>query len=344
MRVLVTGGAGFIGSNFVRMLLSNHPEVEVVVLDALTYAGVFENIRPLLSEPRLTFLRGDVRDRRAVSEAMKGCKAVVHLAAETHVDKSILNPDAFVLTDVYGTLVVLDEARKAKVRRFVHISTDEVYGEALREEGSVETDPLYPRSPYAASKAGADRLAFSFFETYGLPVVILRGSNAYGPRQYPEKAIPYFITNALMGKKIPIYGTGENEREWTFVEDFCRGIELLLFAEEGKVEGQVFNMGSGERVKVRDVARAIICELGLSEDLIEFVGDRPAHVKRHALNSTKIRRELGFEPKVKFEEGIRRTVRWYRENEWWWRPIRESKEFREYEERWYGSLRAKKAR
>lgn len=350
VRVLVTGGAGFIGSNFVRMLLSNYSDVEVVVLDALTYAGVFENIEELLSEPRFTFVKGDIRDRRAVRKALQGCDAVVHMAAETHVDRSILDPDAFVLTDVYGTFVLLDEATKGwgvksgkcKGKRFVHLSTDEVYGEALRPEGSVETDPLFPRSPYAASKAGADRLAWAFFETYGLPVVIVRGANAYGPRQYPEKAIPYFVTSALMGKSIPVYGTGENEREWTFVEDFCSAVEILLLAEESKVVGEVFNMGSGERVKVIDVARAIVKELGLSEGVIELVGDRPAHVRRHALDSGRIRRELGWEPKVNFEEGVRRTVKWYRDNQWWWRPIRESKEFREYEGRWYGALRARR--
>lgn len=343
MRVLVTGGAGFIGSNFIRMLLSSPQDLEVVCLDALTYAGVFENIRELLSHPRFTFFRGDIRDRKAVKEALSGCDAVVHMAAETHVDRSILDPDVFVLTDVFGTFVLLDESRKAGVKRFVHISTDEVYGEALRPEGAVEEDPLYPRSPYAASKAGADRIAFSFYETYRLPVVIMRGANAYGPRQYPEKAIPYFITNALEGRAIPIYGTGENEREWTFVSDFCSSVESLLSAEEGKVSGEVFNMGSGERKSVLEVAKAVVREVGASEDLVEFVGDRPAHVRRHALNSGKIRRKLGWEPKVKFEEGISLTVKWYRDNEVWWREIKSSKAFVEYERNWYGRLRGEKS-
>jgi dTDP-glucose 4,6-dehydratase len=318
MRVLVTGGAGFIGSNFVRHLLREHPGYECIVLDKLTYAGNLENLHGLDSLPNFRFLRGDVCDADAVADAMHGADAVVHFAAETHVDRSIVNAGVFVETDVFGTFVFLEAARSKGIRRFVHISTDEVYGDC-GERPSREDDPLMPRSPYAASKAGADRLAFSYFCTYGLPVVITRCTNNYGPYQHPEKLIPLFITNAIEGKTLPVYGHGNNTRDWIYVEDHCRALDLVLHAEG--VEGEVFNIGSHEEHSVLEIADFILSALDRPKGLVQHVPDRLGHVRRHAVDTAKIRERLGWKPEEGFWRALGRTVHWYTQHAGWWQRI-----------------------
>jgi dTDP-glucose 4,6-dehydratase len=331
--VLITGGAGFIGSNFVHYVLREHPGYEVVVLDKLTYAGNLENLEGLDARPNYRFLRGDVCDAEAVAKAIRGADAVVHFAAETHVDRSIIEAGSFVQTDVYGTFVLLEAARAQGVRRFVHISTDEVYGDC-GDRASRETDPLMPRSPYAASKAGADRLVFSYFCTYALPVVITRCSNNYGRYQYPEKLIPLFVTNALEGKRLPVYGHGQNTRDWIFVEDHCRALDRVLHAEG--VEGEVFNVGAHEERSVLEIADLILEVLDAPRALIEHVPDRLGHVRRHAVDTTKIRERLGWKPCKDFRSALAETIRWYVENPGWWQRIK-SGEFRTYYERLYGT-------
>ena len=329
---MITGGAGFIGSNFIHYLLSRYKDIEVVNLDKLTYAGNLDNLKDVADDPRYRFVKGDICDRKIVSEVISGCELVVHFAAETHVDRSILEAGSFITTDVYGTYVLLEEAKKAGVKRFIHISTDEVYGNV--EEGfSREDDPLKPSNPYSASKAGADRLAYSFFVTYHLPVIIVRASNNFGPYQYPEKIIPLFITNAIDDLILPLYGDGKNIRDWLYVEDHCRAIDLLI--EKGK-EGEVYNVGGGNLLPNIELTRRILAILGKPETLIRYVADRPGHDRRYALDTTKIKK-LGWEPAHSFDEALKATVRWYQENEPWWRKIKEnSPAFKEFYQRWYG--------
>ena len=340
MRVLVTGGAGFIGSNFVRYMLREHPGYGYVVLDKLTYAGNLENLEGLEGLPNYRFVHGDICDADSVGDAMHSADAVVHFAAETHVDRSITEAGSFVETDVYGTFVLLEAARSKGIRRFVHISTDEVYGDC-GERPSREDDPLMPRSPYAASKTGADRLAFSYYCTYDVPVVITRCSNNFGPNQYPEKLIPLFVTNALEDKELPVYGHGKNTRDWIYVEDHCRALDLVLHAEG--VEGEVFNVGANEERNVLEIAAIILSTLGKPKELIEHVDDRLGHVRRHAVDTTKICERLGWEPKDGFRAAIERTIRWYVENPGWWQRIK-SGEFRKYYDRMYGAAGTSRAR
>lgn len=329
-RILVTGGAGFIGSNFVRVLLDREPDVSVVVLDKLTYAGNLDNLEGI-DPDRLTFVKGDICDPELVDRVMTGARAVVNFAAETHVDRSIMNPGSFVLTDVYGSYVLLEAARRAGVSKFVQISTDEVYGEILGEPAT-EDAALLPRNPYSASKAGADRLAYSYFTTYGLPVVITRCSNNFGPQQHVEKLWPLFVTNALEGKPLPVYGSGNNLRDWIYVEDHCEALVKLLRADG--VAGEVWNIGGGEERSSLEIARIILRTLNRPESLIRHVDDRPGHDRRYALDTTKIRTRLGFTPRVRFEEGAERTIRWYSENRGWWEKVK-SGAFREYYEKAY---------
>lgn len=336
-RVLVTGGAGFIGSNFVHHFLRRFPGAHVVVLDALTYAGRRENLDGL-STAQLTFMHGDIRDPAAVALAMQGCDFVVNFAAESHVDRSIESPGDFIQTDVHGVFVLCEEARQRGVRRFLQVSTDEVYGEVL-EGAATEAWPLMPRSPYAASKAGGDRLAFAYWATYGLPVVVTRCSNNYGPRQYPEKLVPLFVTNAIEDQPLPVYGTGLNRRDWIHVEDHCAAIVTLL-AQPG-VEGETFNIGAGNELDVLTMTDAILGLLGKPGSLVRHVEDRPGHDRRYALDSSKLNRLTGWKPAVPFDEGIRQTVEWYRANEAWWRPIKAG-EFRAYYERAYGQRKVLK--
>ena len=324
-RLVVTGGMGFIGSAFVRRRLEAGTD-EVVVVDKLTYAGNPNNLRDHMDDPRLTFVQADVCDRTLMDDVVRGADAVVHFAAETHVDRSILDAGSFVVTDVVGTYSVLEACRKADVPRLVHISTDEVYGEA-EDAPCTERSPLMPKSPYAASKAGADRLVWSYHATYGLPVVISRCTNNYGPYQHPEKLIPLFTTNALEDQPLPMYGTGRNSRDWIHVDDHCAALDLLLTAKG--VEGEVFNIGADQERDVRTVGEAILRVLGKPASLMKSVEDRPGNVTRHAVDWSKIRTRLGWRPARTFEEGLRETVAWYRANEWWWKPVK-SGEFRDY--------------
>lgn len=323
--LLVTGGAGFIGSNFVRFIVRALPDVRVIVLDKLTYAGNLDNLSEVSADERCTFVQGDICDPAAVSQAMSGCDWVIHFAAETHVDRSILDASAFVRTDVEGTAVLLEAARKQQVARFIQISTDEVYGNAAAPDGasrpSLETDALMPLSPYAASKAGADRLAFSYWATYGLPVVITRCSNNYGPYQYPEKQLPLFITNALAGRPLPVYGDGLHARDWIHVDDHCSALLALLQAPPERVLGEVFNIGTGEERSILDNARLILERLGLPESLIAFVSDRQGHVRRHAVNASKLKERLGWAPAISFVDGIAATIAWYRAHDDWLKRI-----------------------
>jgi len=330
-KVLVTGGAGFIGSNFVRHILGKYKGVNVVVLDKLTYAGNPANLASVQDDKRYSFVKGDICDMAAAERSMAGCNVVLNFAAETHVDRSIGDPGSFVTTDVYGSYVLLEAAKRLGVERFVQISTDEVYGEILGDPVK-EDAQLLPRNPYSASKAGADRLAYSYYATYGLPVIITRCSNNYGPNQYPEKMIPLFLTNAMEDKPLPVYGDGKNTRDWIFVEDHCAALELLV--ERDDVNGEVFNIGAGMELSVLQMASKILAILNKPDSLIRFVKDRLGHDKRYALNFDKIGKAAGWSPSVGFDEGLSRTVRWYLENRDWWERIK-SGEFRKYYESMY---------
>ena len=326
MRLLVCGGAGFIGSTFVRMRVHEHGD-EVTVLDKLTYAGRRENLDPVSSEIR--FVHGAIEDPPAVEDAVAGCEAIVNFAAETHVDRSITGPEEFIMTNMQGTHVLLEAARTRGLR-YLQVSTDEVYGSI--EEGSfTESSPLQPSSPYSATKTGGDLLVWSYFHTYGLSTVICRGSNNYGPHQYPEKLIPLMVLNALAGDRLPVYGDGGQVRNWLFVEDFARGIGHALLHGEA---GEVYNCGGPDECDNLTVVRRIIELTGADPGLIEFVTDRPGHDRRYSLSSSKLE-DLGWRAQVRFEEGLARTVAWYRDNESWWEPIR-SGAYREYYERHYG--------
>ncbi|MEM4729476.1 MAG: dTDP-glucose 4,6-dehydratase [Thermoplasmata archaeon] len=318
MRLLVTGGAGFIGSNFVHYIFENHPDWSVTVLDKLTYAGNPDNLRDLRGRRGYGFVKGDICDRSVVERLVRRCDLVVNFAAETHVDRSILEAGSFVMTDVYGTFVLLEAVRKRKGCRFLQISTDEVYGEAGRRPPA-EDAPLMPKSPYAASKAGADRLTFSYWCTHGTSVAITRCTNNYGPYQFPEKLVPLFATNAIMGKPLPVYGSGRNTRDWIHVLDHCRALDAVI--ERAPFEGEVYNIGAGEEHSVLEIADIVLKTLNKPESLIEHVADRPGHVTRHAVDSRKIRRELGWAPREDFRKAMRETVLWYRDNEWWWRKL-----------------------
>jgi dTDP-glucose 4,6-dehydratase len=335
--VLVTGGAGFIGSNFIRHALEAHPDWRITNVDKLSYAGRLENLHDVLDHPRHRFVRADICDEAAVAPLVSGAELLVHFAAETHVDRSLRHPHAFVKTDVAGTLVLLEAARTSKVlRRFLHISTDEVYG-SVPSGTSRETDELRPRNPYSASKAGADRLAFSYFATFGVPVVIARPSNNYGPYQFPEKVIPLFVTHALDGRRLPLYGSGEHVRDWLHVGDHCRALDVLV---ERAQNGEVYNVGGGNEVRNIDLTHRILEILDRPRSLVEHVDDRPGHDTRYALDSSKLR-ALGWSPALAFERGLEETVAWYRENEWWWRPIKDADpEYRAYYDSQYGTSRS----
>lgn len=337
MRLLITGGAGFIGSNFVKYILKKYPDYQVTVLDALTYAGNLDNFEgDVLS--KFSFHHGNICDKELVDNLMKNTDAVVHFAAETHVDRSILEAGIFIQTDVYGTYVLLEAAKKYNVQRFLHISTDEVYGEAKSPEGenrpSLETDALMPKSPYAASKAGADRLAYSYYTAYNLPIIISRCSNNYGPNQYPEKLIPLFITNALENKPLPVYGSGKNTRDWIYVLDHCEALDLLLHSRG--YDGEAFNIGGGQEFDILQIGKTILKMLEKDESALQFVVDRPGHVLRHAVDTSKIKKVFGWQPKIDFNEGIKQTVDWYVKNESWWQKIKEkSTEYQEFTKKWY---------
>jgi len=333
LNVLVTGGAGFIGSNFVRYALDAHPDWRITNLDKLTYAGRMETLKDVIDNPRHVFVHGDVADATVAAPLVRESDIVVHFAAETHVDRSILEAGEFIRTDVIGTFVLLEAARHARhLRCFIQISTDEVYGSVV-QGSSVETDELKPRNPYSASKAGADRLAYSFWATYNVPVMITRASNNYGPFQFPEKVIPLFISNAIDNIPVPLYGQGVNVRDWLHVMDHCRGIDTVI---ERGAPGEVYNVGGGNEVRNVDLTRMLLRLAERPESLIKPVPDRPGHDLRYSLDTTKLQK-LGWSPRVPFDKGLADTVHWYRDNEWWWRPIKESDPaFRTYYEAQYG--------
>jgi dTDP-glucose 4,6-dehydratase len=325
--VLVTGGAGFIGSNFVRYALARRKDWRVTTLDKLTYAGRRENLHDVMTHPRHEFVHGDIGDAAVSGPLVERSAIVVHFAAETHVDRSIMSAGDFIRTDVEGTFVLLEAARRARhLQRFVQISTDEVYG-SVAVGASLETDELKPRNPYAASKAGADRLAYSYWATYDLPVIVTRASNNYGPYQFPEKVIPLFVTNAIDDIPVPLYGDGRNVRDWLHVDDHCRAIDLLI---DRATDGEVYNIGGGNDVMNVDLTNRILALIDKPSSLIKPVADRKGHDRRYCLDTTKLR-GLGWSPHVAFEDGLAQTVDWYRQNEWWWRPIKETDPaFREY--------------
>jgi dTDP-glucose 4,6-dehydratase len=334
VEVLVTGGAGFIGSNFVRHALEAHPDWHITNLDKLTYAGRMETLNDVIGHPRHTFVRGDVADAAVAAPLVKAAEIVVNFAAETHVDRSILEAGEFIRTDVIGAFVLLEAARaSAHLRCFVQISTDEVYG-TVPEGSSVETDELRPRNPYSASKAGADRLAYSYWATYGVPVIVTRASNNYGAFQFPEKVIPLFITNAVDNIPVPLYGAGLNIRDWLHVNDHCRGIDVAI---ERGTPGEVYNIGGGNEVRNVDLTHTLLRLADRPDSLIKHVQDRQGHDLRYSLDTAKLR-SLGWQPQVPFDAGLKDTVSWYRQNEWWWRPIKEQDPaFRAFYQAQYGS-------
>ena len=338
MKILVTGGAGFIGSNFVFYQLKHHPEDQVICLDALTYAGNLKTLAPVIDNPNFRFVRGDIADREAVFTLFEQEKPdiVVNFAAESHVDRSISDPGIFIRTNVQGTQTLLDASRKYGVKRFHQVSTDEVYGDLPLDRPDLfftEQTPIHTSSPYSASKAGADLLVLAYHRTYNLPVSISRCSNNYGPYHFPEKLIPLMIARALADESLPVYGDGANVRDWLYVEDHCSAIDLVM--RKGR-EGEVYNIGGHNERSNLDVVKIILDKLGKPESLITFVKDRPGHDMRYAIDPTKIHEELGWLPETRFEDGIERTIRWYLDNESWWKDII-SGEYRDYFEKMYGA-------
>lgn len=338
MKILVTGAAGFIGSNFVFHMKKAHPEYDIIALDSLTYAGNLETLAPVMEEDHFTFVRCDITDREGVRKVFEEHHpdVVVNFAAESHVDRSIEDPGVFLRTNILGTQVLMDACREFGIRRFHQVGTDEVYGDLPLDRPDLfftEDLPLQASSPYSASKASADLLAMAYHRTYGLPVTISRCSNNYGPYQFPEKLIPLMIANALADKPLPVYGTGENVRDWLYVEDHCRAIDMIL--ENGKV-GEVYNIGGHNERSNLDVVKTILKQLGKPESLITFVGDRKGHDLRYAIDPSKIHGELGWLPETKFDDGIRQTIDWYLNNESWWKNII-SGDYMEYYEKMYGN-------
>ena len=316
MKQFVTGGAGFIGSNYVRHVLA-HTDDEVTVYDALTYAGNLSTMKDVDDSPRYRFVKGNICDPGTLEDAMAGHDAVVHFAAESHVDRSIAGPDDFINTNCFGTNIVMDTARRLEIPRVIHIGTDEVYG-SVESGSSKESDPLEPRSPYSASKAGSDLIALSYHHTYGLPVTVTRCTNNFGPYQFPEKAIPLFATNLLEGKRIPLYGDGLNERDWLYVDDHCSGVLLAL--HQG-VPGEIYNIGAGNETPNRVLVDKLLHLLGVGEEMVEYVDDRLGHDRRYSVDIAKIT-ALGWRKRRTLDEALAETVDWYRANEWWWRPLK----------------------
>ncbi|MEI8175570.1 MAG: dTDP-glucose 4,6-dehydratase [Candidatus Omnitrophota bacterium] len=319
MKIVVTGGCGFIGSNFIRYMMRTYPDISIINLDKLTYAGNPENLKGIDTLKNYTFVKGDICDEAIVGQTLRGADAVVNFAAETHVDRSIDDASAFVKTNIYGTYVILEAVRKNAIPRMVQISTDEVYG-SIPTGQSVEGDPLEPNSPYAASKTSADLLCRSYFVTYKTPVVVTRSSNNYGPYQFPEKVIPLFVTNAMEDKRLPVYADGKNVRDWLFVEDNCRGIDTVL--RKGN-PGECYNIGGGVELTNIELTRAILRLTGKTEALIQYVQDRPGHDKRYALNCEKLKK-FGWKTECDFEESLKKTVAWYRENTPWWKRLKKT--------------------
>ena len=327
--LLVTGGAGFIGSAFVRRLIQRRPDVSVTVVDKLTYAGNMANLEPVAGAPRYRFVRADINDAGVIDELAGAVDSIVNFAAESHVDRSIETPDAFIQTDVHGTFTLLEAARRHGHARYVQVSTDEVYGD-VSSGSSRETDALRPRSPYSASKGGADLLVHAYHATYGVPAMITRASNNFGPYQYPEKIVPLFVTNAIDGEPLPLYGDGRQVRDWLYVDDHCDAIELVL---ERGAPGEVYNVGAGNELENLELTRRILRLTGRDEALVRRVPDRPGHDRRYSVDTTKIS-ALGWRPGHRFDDALRETVDWYRNNEAWWRPLK-SHDYLDYYRRQY---------
>jgi dTDP-glucose 4,6-dehydratase len=321
MKLLVTGGCGFIGANFILHMMGEHPDYEVINLDALTYAGNVGNLKSIEGNKNYSFVKGDICDKKLVDSLMKEVDAVVHFAAESHVDRSVLFPDQFVRTNVLGTQVLLESALKNGKKRFHHVSTDEVFGELGKEGKFSENSPYAPRSPYSASKAASDHLVRAYFHTYGLPVTISNCSNNYGPFQFPEKLIPLFIINLIEGKKVPVYGKGQNIRDWLHVLDHARAIDLIL--HDGKI-GETYCVGGDAEMQNIEITKMILAEFGLGEEMIQYVEDRKGHDFRYAIDFTKISRELGWKPIFTFEKGLNETIEWYKRNDSWWKPLKKN--------------------
>lgn len=328
--LLVTGGAGFIGSNFVRHMLEKHDDVKITVLDALTYAGHLENLEDVKDNPRFAFVKGDIRNADDVAKPVQDADIVINFAAESHVDRSIVEPEAFITTDVLGVYTLMEAARKFGVDLFVQISTDEVYGD-IEEGSSQETDPVCPNSPYSASKTGGELLARAYGRTYGVPVIVTRGSNTYGPYQQPEKILPLFVTNAIDGKQLPVYGDGGQVRDWLHVLDHCSGIETAML--KGR-PGEIYNVGGDNLRKNMEITRLILQITGKDESLIKYVEDRPGHDRRYSLDSTKLL-GIGWKRTHDFATAMPETIRWYMEREDWWRPIKEGAGHKSFSEKWY---------
>ena len=330
-RYLVTGGAGFIGSNYIHYLLEKYSDIKIINLDKLTYAGNLDNLKHIEQHTSYKFVKGDICDESLIDELVKDCDIIVNFAAESHVDRSIGAPDDFIKTDVFGAFVLLEAARKHGIQKFIQISTDEVYG-SINKGSFKETDPLMPSSPYSASKAGADRLAYSYYVTYELPVIVTRCSNNFGPYQYPEKLISLFITNALENKKLPVYGDGKNVRDWIYVWDHCDAIDFIIHNGQN---GEVYNIGGGNERNNLEITEFILKALEKSRDLMKFVTDRPGHDRRYSVECSKIHK-LGWQPKYELEQALEKTIAWYREYRWWWQKIK-SGEFLNYYKEHYGS-------
>jgi dTDP-glucose 4,6-dehydratase len=333
MKILVTGGAGFIGANFVRYMLNKYPDYEITNLDLLTYAGNLENLKDLENNPNYQFVKGDILDKELVDKLVAEVDLIVHFAAESHVDRSILDPEAFLRTNILGTHVLLEAAKNNGNKRFHHVSTDEVFGSLGSNDPAFnEITPYDPRSPYSASKAASDHLVRAYGHTFGLPVTLSNCSNNYGPFQFPEKLIPLFVTNLIEGKKVPLYGDGLNVRDWLHVEDHCEAIDAII--HKGKI-GETYCVGGASEKNNKEITYKILELMGKGEESIEFVKDRPGHDKRYAINFSKIKKELDWEPKISFEEGMKMTVEWYKDNESWWKNIR-SGEYNKYYDKQYG--------
>lgn len=333
LSILVTGGAGFIGSNFVHYILRKYPNYQIVNLDLLTYAGNLENLKDLENNPNHRFIKGDICDAELVNKLVGEVDMIVHFAAESHVDRSILDSKSFIQTNIIGTHTLLEAAKNNGNKRFHHVSTDEVFGSlGANDPAFNEATPYDPRSPYSASKASSDHLARAYFHTYGLPITISNCSNNYGPYHFPEKLIPLFITNLMENKKIPLYGDGMNVRDWLFVEDHCSAIDAII--HRGKI-GETYCVGGNSEKTNKEITYKILELMGQGEDMIEFVKDRPGHDRRYAIDATKIKNELGWEPYISFEDGIQKTVEWYRNNELWWKNIK-SGDYKNYYKKQYG--------
>lgn len=334
MKLLITGGAGFIGSNFIRYYLKNHPDDQIVNLDKLTYAGNLENLKDVEKNPNYEFVKGDICDFDLVNKLVKEANAIVNFAAETHVDRSIMGSEDFVKTNVEGTRVLLDAAKNNGLKRFHHISTDEVFGSLAQKDAPFNENTAYdPRSPYSAAKAASDHLVRSYYHTFGLPITISNCSNNYGPYQFPEKLIPVFATNLIEGKKVPVYGDGLNVRDWIHVDDHNRGVDLIL--HKGKI-GETYCLGGASEKTNLEITKFILNEFGKGEEMIEYVEDRAGHDRRYAIDYSKIKKELGWEPQIKFEDGLKATIKWYKNNQDWWKKIK-SGEYNDYYQKQYGT-------